>query len=239
MKKTAMITGGAIRIGRALAEACVVHQYQLIILYNSSQQEALEFSKHLKSSNINHHLMQCDLSLQDQVVNVFENIPDDFKPVDLLINSASVFPETDDWDNIYENWESILAINSFAPLALCQQFAQQAKAEQDYQIINLLDARLNHVQVERLVYRWSKQLLKHMTLDLAKTLSPKIRVNGIAPGAILPPPGKGKDHLNRLADSIPLKKTGSVEQLKRAVDYLISQTFVTGEILTIDGGEFL
>lgn len=240
MKKTALITGGAIRIGRALAETCARRDYQLMIHYHASDKEARQFSSQLSQMNVVHHLLQCDLSDRAQLETLFQRIPPAFKPIDLLINSAAIFPDQDCWDDVGINWDGIMTINSLAPILLSQQFSQQAiEKERDFQIINILDARLSRAQSDRPVYRWSKQLLKQATKDLAVTLAPHVRVNGIALGAILPPPGKAQDHLDRLAKDIPLKRTGDLGNIGHALDYLLNQRFVTGDILTLDGGEFL
>ncbi len=239
MNKTALITGGAIRIGKSLAESCADLGYRLIIHYHHSADEANVFSKSLNERGIEHCLVNCDLSDRHQVEHFFELIPDEFKPVDLLINSAAVFPEQDEVSNFNEHWHQVMSINAYAPLELSRQFAQQQKMNGDCQIINIVDARLSKAQGEHFVYRMTKSMLMQATKDLAMALAPDIRVNAIAPGAILPPPGKGQDHLNRLAADIPLKRTGDLTHVKNALKYLVEQPFVTGEVLVLDGGEFL
>lgn len=237
-QKVALITGGAIRVGRALAEACAELGYRLVIHYHSSDQDAREFSNELSTRGIEHCLLACDLVNTDEVSRLFDRIPDAFQPVSLLVNSAAIFPEDDNLLSLDRNWSRVMTINAESPIRLVQQLVQQ-KGEQELQVVNVVDARLNHAQADRLVYRWSKSLLQQATLDLAKTLAPKVRVNAIALGAILPPPGKGADHLQRLSQQIPLNCTGDLEQVKQALKYLVQQSFITGEVLRLDGGEFL
>ncbi|PWK53932.1 SDR family oxidoreductase [Pleionea mediterranea] len=251
MTKTALITGGAIRIGQALAATCASLGYRLVIHYNASEPSAQAFSESLKKQQIDHCLLRCDLSRPSEVTQLFDRIPDPFKPIDLLINSAAIFPEQDSLADFNNNWSSVMGINSYAPIELMRQFSEQfdgsdknsetstEKHHVDKQIINIIDARVRHNQQDRLVYRWSKTLLQQATKDLALSLAPNIRVNGIAPGAILPPPGKSDDHLKRLESRIPLQSTGELLHITRALTYLIEQPFVTGEILSVDGGEFL
>jgi glucose 1-dehydrogenase len=235
---TALITGGAIRIGRALAEICADLGYRLVIHYGSSHQAAVEFSQLLSDRGIDHCLVQTNLAEPDAACQLFEAIPERFKPVDLLINSAAVFPEDDDLFSLEQHWPSVMSINAKTPISLIHQLVQQSLAS-PLHVVNVIDARLEQAQSQHLVYRWSKAVLKQATLDLAKTLAPQVRVNAIALGAILPPPGKGEDHLQRLAQQIPLQRTGDLEQVKQALAYLVRQPFVTGEILRLDGGEFL
>lgn len=237
-QKVALITGGAIRVGRDLAEACAELGYRLVIHYHSSDHEAREFSDELNKRGVEHCLLACDFANPDEVSRLFERIPEAFRPVSLLVNSAAIFPEDDSLLTLDQNWSRVMTINAESPVRLVQQLVQQ-NVEQDLQVVNVVDARLNHAQADRLVYRWSKSLLQQATLDLAKTLAPKIRVNAIALGAILPPPGKGDDHLQRLSQQIPLNRTGDLEQVKQALKYLVQQSFVTGEVLRLDGGEFL
>ncbi|MEQ9359527.1 SDR family oxidoreductase [Coleofasciculus chthonoplastes] len=239
MAKTALITGGAIRVGRALAEACANHHYRLVIHYHHSADQAQRFSQELTEQGIEHCLLPCDLSQPRVVQQMFERIPAAFKPIDLLINSAARFPEQDQLQQFDQVWSSLMNINAYAPLSLIQQFAAQTNHTCEGLVVNIIDARLSRAQSEHFTYRLSKAVLKQATLDLAVSLAPKIRVNAIALGAILPPSEKGNDYLERLKQSIPLKQTGKLSQVQLALSYLIEQSFVTGDVLTLDGGEFL
>ena len=186
MTKTALITGGAIRIGQALATTCASLGYRLVIHYNASEQSAQAFSESLKKQQIEHYLLRCDLSNAAEVAQCFDRIPETFKPVDLLINSAAIFPEQDSLSELNNNWSAVMAINSYAPIELMRQFSEQqfdkrvnsvetdTKSHSDKQIINIIDARIRHNQKDRLVYRWSKSLLQQATKDLADTDSEKI-----------------------------------------------------------------
>ena len=140
---------------------------------------------------------------------------------------------------LQDNWQPVMTINTYAPLSLIEQHAAQEGLAEDAQVINIVDGRVNHTQTTRLIYRLSKQSMVMATKDCAKLLAPRLRVNAIALGAILPPPGADDLYLARLAKSIPLRRTGDLDHVKRALNYLVEQPFVTGQIITLDGGEFL
>lgn len=155
----------------------------------------------------------------------------------VLINSAAIFPENDTINDDLSHWNQVMNLNLRAPLLLSQAFA--ASKPQQAHIINILDARINHPAGDHLVYRLSKAGLWHLTESLARELAPDIQVNGLALGAILPPPGADADHFARMAEHIPLKRTGNPQAIADGVAFLIQQSFITGIIIPVDGGEFL
>ncbi|NVJ61194.1 MAG: SDR family oxidoreductase [Gammaproteobacteria bacterium] len=237
----ALITGGAVRLGRIISLALAKKGYRLIVHYNSSEQEANSLAKELDELSVDFTLVKADLSKSSGVQQLVEQLPPNFQQVNTLINSAAVFPDDDHWGQCESSWDSIINVNARAPIVLAERLftPNSLRTSTARNIINILDARVSRNQSERLVYRWSKALLWQATQDLALKLAPQVRVNGIALGAMLPPPGCDDLHMRRLKQSIPLRQTGSTEDLIKALDYLITQTFVTGEVLRLDGGEFL
>ncbi|MCO7225619.1 SDR family oxidoreductase [Pleionea sp. CnH1-48] len=236
MKKTALVTGGAIRIGRAIVEALAESGYRVIIHYGHSETPAKELSQWMTEQQYEHCCVQCDLSSPESTDQLFSLLPESFRSPDVLVNSAAVFPEGDDWQHLPTHWQSIMNINAYAPLSLSRQFALQ---NQGGHIINILDARLNRPMGDHFVYRMAKGVLHDATLNLARELAPDIQVNALALGAILPPPGKPQSHLERLKESIPLNRVGDLSMVQSSVLYLLSQPFLTGQIIKLDGGEFL
>ena len=127
-------------------------------------------------------------------------------------------------------------INALAPALLSRAFAKTA-ARGD--IVNLLDCRISDYDAEHLSYHLSKRMLMSLTRILALELAPDIRVNGVAPGLILPPPGQGREYLRRLALTNPLERWGGAEDIVRAIVFLLESPFVTGQIIYVDGGRSL
>ncbi len=239
-KPVALITGSAVRIGHSIATYLGQQGFDLILHYGQSDSEAQQLKKILDEQSVKSYLLQADLSNKEKTDSFFASIPSAFKPVTLLMNSAAVFPEDDEWQHLSSHWDHIMSINAYAPLSLSQQLAcEAAENNSQAQIINIIDARLTKPDSDHFVYRLAKSVLKEATLNFSKALAPDIRVNALALGAILAPPGAPQDHLKRLSKRIPLQKTGDLKQVNQAIQYLLEQDFVTGEVLTLDGGEFL
>ena len=235
-RRTALITGGAIRVGKAIALALAEQGYDIAIHYNRSSHEAVQTAEDVKKFGVNAKLYQANLSDAEQCRDLVERV---FKENDLsvLVNSAAVFPETDSVMEGLAEWDSVMNLNLRAPLELSKAFVDNTPLSAH--IINILDARINRPAGDHLVYRLSKSGLWHLTESLAQDLAPNIQVNGLALGAIMPPPGASQDHFERMAEKIPLARTGSPKAVGEAVAFLVGQEFVTGVVLPIDGGEFL
>ncbi len=236
----ALVTGGAIRIGRILVEQLLGCGYKVIVHHHSSNKAANELLEQYSNEQV--YLIQADLTESDAINKLWAQLPSAFSKVQLLINSASVFPDNDTIDASEHNIESIFKLNSIAPWRMSQAFKQQVEQQsiQNAHIINILDARLAHCERDHLIYRMTKAALTQMNTDLAVSLAPNIRVNAIALGAILAPEGKPPSYLNEMAQTqIPLKVSGNKANLHKALNYLLDQDFVTGEVLRLDGGQFL
>ena len=159
--------------------------------------------------------------------------------VTTLINSAAVFQNRAlPWVDLY-HCNVHLSVNLLAPIFLAQQFIRQLGEGQRGHIINILDWRAQRPGADHLVYTATKAALSSVTKSLALQLAPLIQVNGLAPGAILPPEDRTNWHEQRAITSIPLKRTGSPKALVDAINFLLDANFITGEILNVTGGEEL
>ena len=159
--------------------------------------------------------------------------------VTTLINSAAVFQNRAlPWVDLY-HCNVHLSVNLLAPIFLAQQFIRQLGEGQRGHIINILDWRAQRPGPDHLVYTATKAALSSVTKSLALQLAPLIQVNGLAPGAILPPEDRTNWHEQRAITSIPLKRTGSPKELVDAINFLLDSNFITGEILNVTGGEEL
>jgi pteridine reductase len=162
-----------------------------------------------------------------------------FGRLDILVNSAAVFLPGDLADTTGENWDLHLGVNLKAPFFLCQAFSRQLGPEEEGAIVSIADWRAVRPGPHYLAYTLAKSGIVTLTESLALALAPRVRVNAVAPGAILPPPGEDAACLERLASRIPLRRHGSPAEVVRAVLYLLEAEFVTGELLFVDGGERL
>jgi NAD(P)-dependent dehydrogenase (short-subunit alcohol dehydrogenase family) len=159
--------------------------------------------------------------------------------VTTLINSAAVFQDRAlPWVDLY-HCNVHLSVNLLAPIFLAQQFIRQLGEGQRGHIINILDWRAQRPGADHFVYTATKAALSSVTRSLALQLAPLIQVNGIAPGAILPPEDRRNWHEQRAISSIPLRRTGSPQELVNSINFLLDANFITGEIINVSGGEEL
>jgi NAD(P)-dependent dehydrogenase (short-subunit alcohol dehydrogenase family) len=160
--------------------------------------------------------------------------------LDVLVNGAALFLPGDLETTTLGDWERQLALNLRAPFLLSQAFARSLPAPRQGKIVNIADARARRPGRGHLAYRLSKVALVHLTELLALELAPRITVNAVAPGAMLPPPGEGSAAFaRRVATAVPLGHAGGAEPVADAVLYLLREDFATGVVLRVDGGEYL
>ncbi|MCB1309313.1 MAG: SDR family oxidoreductase [Leptospiraceae bacterium] len=233
---TAIVTGGTKRIGRALALALASDGFDLAIHYHTSEVAAQALLAELRGMGVRARAYRADLAHSDDVLQLIPRIQSDCADISLLINNASVFDRMSFLETEPAFFENEFAINLRAPFFLSRDFARFVK---NGQIINLLDTRIRSGDPDYFAYSLTKQALYHFTRLAARELAPGIRVNGICPGPILPPPDGSESELQDYARRIPLGVPGHPEQIVRAMRYLIQNTFVTGDCLFVDGGEQL
>jgi pteridine reductase len=234
--RVALVTGGAARLGRAIALGLAARGADLALHYHSSEAASSRTAEEIRALGRKCMLVSADLREANSPARILQAADAFYAKVDILINSAAVFERGTLEKTTPELWEKTLAINLRAPFFLSQAFAAQTE---NGDIIFLADSRVRRPTVEFLAYTLAKSALVTLTRSLAKSLAPRIRVNAVAPGAILPPPGEGEEYLQRLIPRIPLKRPGSPDDIVRGVAYLLEASFVTGEVLHIDGGEYL
>ena len=229
----ALVTGAARRLGRASALALAQNGASIVIHYRSSKAQAESLLEEVRKSGAKGWLIQADLSDLRECESLFSQAIQSAGRIDVLINSASIFPEGTLFDSEENEYFENLKINALAPLKLSKLFAAQNTGGA---IINLLDTRILDYDKHHVPYHLSKQALFIFTRMMSIELSPAIRVNAVAPGLILPPEGKSSDYLQRLAHTNPLESWGTEKDISDAVLYLVGARFVTGQVLYIDGG---
>lgn len=236
MSKAALITGGGKRLGKAISLSLAEKGYDIAIHYNHSDIEAKETADLIREKGKQCEIFQSDLSDIKQVRTLIPRVFETFPECSILVNSASIFEDVGFQDVTEEIFDRDLNINFKAPFFLSQDFSKGQNAEL---IINMLDMRINKIETQHFSYNLSKKALRDFTLMAAKELGPKIRVNGICPGPILPPPDKDIKYLEKIAENTPLKKPGNPYYIIAAVKYLLDNDFVTGQCLFVDGGQHL
>lgn len=225
--KRALITGGAVRIGRAIADRLKHEGAEVIVHFRKSEKEADAFRP---------NIIQADLSDPQQCETFIERAVEQFGPIDILINSAAVFHQGTLLESTHNDLINELQPNLLAPFSLIRGLAKQGRSGH---IINLLDRRITSHDTDYAPYMLSKKGLEELTKLAALELAPSIAVNAVAPGAILPPPGKENDSSWEPAGTIPLENRPDTDDIADAVIYLLKSKSITGQILFIDGGQNL
>lgn len=232
-----MVTGAAQRIGRAIALALAEQGVDVVIHCNHSMEEASATAAEIRATGVKCRIVQCDLAEPRHSATLLQRASELIEcPIDILINNASVFNQGKTLAITPEEFAFNMNIHALSPLLLCRALAEQKNGGQ---IINILDTHITGCDNEHAAYHLSKRTLFTLTAMLAKELAPEIRVNGVAPGAILPPPGKNAAYLKVRAATIPLQCHGSVEDITDAVLYLCQASFVTGQVIYVDGGQHI
>ena len=237
--KTAIVTGGAVRLGKALAMALGERGVRVVIHYNQSAPAALEAVQQIVAAGGAAIAVQADFTQPRQASVVLERAATQWGPIDILVNSAAIF-ERGNWDDTSEdNWDRHFDVNLKSPFFLTQAFAKHVGRERRAHVVNIADWRGVRPGTDHVAYTLTKAALIAMTRSMALALGPNIQVNAIAPGLILPPPGKGLDYLEQKAASIPAQRPGSVADIAKALLFLLESDFVTGELLYVTGGQHL
>lgn len=236
--RIALVTGGAVRVGRAISSALAEDGYRLVIHYNSSSGPADELVDEIRAKGGEAVAIGTDLADADAVRRLAEEAIAAFGGIDVLVNNASVFPaerleETDE-----ALWDHTMAVNLKAPFFLIRHLASTLRERRGV-VINMADLAGIQTWAAYAAHGISKAGIIHLTRVAARSLAPEVRVNGIAPGIVLPPESMSDDEIRQLAARAPLKKNGSPEDVVRALRYLLQADFVTGETLVVDGGRLL
>ncbi|MDB3881492.1 pteridine reductase [Gammaproteobacteria bacterium] len=241
MNKRILITGAAKRIGKEMALSFFNKGWDIVIHYNSSKDEAEGLAVQMNSERNNSAmLVQANLDNTNEVENLVKKILSKNRSIDALINNASTFYPTPIGTFSEENWNALMGSNLKAPLFLIQSFHKELEKNKGF-IINVTDINVNRALVNHSIYLAAKSGLQTLTKSLAKELAPNIRVNAIAPGAILEPPNTDwtAEQKNNIINAVPMKRMGTEKDIVDAAIYLSEAEYVTGQILNIDGGKSL
>ena len=241
MSKTILITGAAKRIGREIALSFFDKGWDIVIHYNSSKNDAQVLADEMNARRDNSAVIaQANLDNADEVIKLVDQTLSKNNRIDALVNNASTFYPTPIGNFSEDDWNLLMGSNLKAPLFLIQSFFKELKKNKGF-IINITDINVDKALINHSIYLAAKSGLQTLTRSLAKELAPDIRVNAIAPGAILEPPNTEwtKEQKNTIINSVPLGRMGTEKDIADAAIFLSEAEYVTGQILNIDGGKSL
>ncbi|MBT7074323.1 MAG: SDR family oxidoreductase [Anaerolineae bacterium] len=235
--KTALITGGAHRLGKAITLGLAQAGANVVINYNSSAEKAKKTVDEARAFGVDALAVQANIGDRDQVEAMVAQAKEKFGSVDVLVNSASPWIKTpfpadnlDDWHLVTNTLinGSFYCANAIAPLIL---------ENGEGAIINIIDETATLPKPDFMAHSVGKSALLGLTRQLALELAPSISVNAIAPGPILPPPYYSAEKLAKTASETLFKRWGNREDIANTVLFLVRSNFITGEVITVDGGE--
>ena len=234
--RTALITGGARRLGFAIAEALASLGFDIAIHCNTSVEAARVAARGLPARSV---VLQADLADEVQTAGLIARAEQALGPIGVLVNNASSF-ERDEWDDTTrESWDAHMEPNLRAPFVLMQAFAKALPSGREGAIINLLDQRVWSLTPHFVSYTVSKAALWTLTRTMALALAPRIRVNGIGPGPALPSPRQSQEQFDRQARSVPLGHGTNPQEVARAAVAILAMPAMTGQMIALDGGQHL
>jgi NAD(P)-dependent dehydrogenase (short-subunit alcohol dehydrogenase family) len=233
-----IITGGATRVGAAIAEKLSGPNVEIVIHYNKSKGAADKLKKKLTLMGSKIYLIKGDLSRETNLNKIIKFAKNKLKYFDCLINNASLF-ENDKIENFTSGgWGRHLRTNLRAPALLSKAFAKNTKNKNN-NIINIIDQRVFKLTPFFFSYTISKTGLYTLTKTSAMSLAPSVRVNGIAPGPTLKNKRQSDKHFRKQYLATPLKKQVNVKEICNAVDFFINNRSITGQVVAIDSGQSL
>jgi pteridine reductase len=236
--KTILITGAAKRIGRSLALAVAQAGADVVLHYDKSRKEAESLRAEIEAAGRKVFFLQADLADPAQVAGLISRARE-HTPLFALVNNASVFEPLGWEDTSLEQWNLAMMVNLTAPFLLSQAFARTLEPEGNGRIVNLLSWRGLRPGTDHLPYTISNAALAALTHSLAISPAPRITVNGLALGAILPPPSGGAPNKVNL-EQVPARRWATLEEVDQALLFLLDgPAYITGEIIHVDGGRNL
>lgn len=236
--RVALVTGGGIRVGRALVEALADRGAVVAVHYNSSRDGAELAVDAVRARGGSASAFAADLTSADSPMLLIEAVVKQFGGLDILVNSAAMMVKTPFGTVEPGAWDTMFALNLRAPFFLSQAAAPHLRRAHGV-IVNIAD----HMALEHwpayLPHSLTKAGIIHMTRTLARELAPEVRVNAIAPGVVLMPESSDAREAERLEASTPLKRLGSPSDVAQAMLYLLEADYVTGEMIIVDGGRHI
>lgn len=237
--RSALVTGAARRIGRAIALRLAADGWNVAIHYGGSREDAEATARDVRQAGAKAVTLAADLAREDEAEALVGRATDALGPIGLLVNNASVF-EPDRLATVTSaGWHGHMATNLRAPVILMQRFAALLPDRDDGVIVNILDQRVLNPTEDFLSYTVTKTALWSLTRTLALDLAPRIRVCGVGPGPTLPNPRQDPADFEAQAGSVPLRRAVAPSEVADAVAYLAHARSVTGQMIAVDGGQHL
>lgn len=237
--KTALVTGAAKRIGRAIALALAQRGWDVIVHYGHSRTDALDTVREIQALGRRAVALACDLANEEEARNLFQRCVAELGPVSCLVNNASLFENDGVADISQPRLDIHMHTNLLAPIVLANALYQATPDGSQSVVVNLLDQKLFNLNPDFLSYTLSKVALESATTMLAQALAPRVRVVGIAPGITLISGAQTPQGFARAHALTPLGRSSTPDDIAAAVCFVAESPAITGTTLVVDGGQHL
>jgi NAD(P)-dependent dehydrogenase (short-subunit alcohol dehydrogenase family) len=239
LPKTALVTGAAKRIGRAIALDLARQGFAVGVHYHHSKAEAEAVVAEIVGAGGRAAALAADLSIESEFAKLVTRTQAALGPLGVLVNNASAFERDEALSATRATWDLHIETNLRAPFVLTQALAKQLPEGAEGQVINLIDERVWNLTPHFTSYTVSKAALWTLTQTLALALAPRIRVNAIGPGPVLPSPRQSQPAFDRQVASLPLKRGPSLDEICATVRFILTANSMTGQMIALDGGQHL
>ena len=234
--KTALVTGGAKRIGRVIALELAKKGAGILLHYHQSEKEARETCKEIQALGVKCFPVKADLSVAREILTMVSEVEKISSNIDILVNSASLYYKTPVETVTGSDWDKLMDANLKGPFILSTEIGRRMAKKNGGKIINVADWSGSRPYKDYSAYCTSKGGLITLTKALARDLAPKVQVNAVAPGPVLAPPDMSEKEKEAIAKTTALGRWGKPEDVAHAVTFLIENDFINGIVLVVDGG---
>jgi NAD(P)-dependent dehydrogenase (short-subunit alcohol dehydrogenase family) len=238
-RKVALVTGGAKRIGKAIARHLAAHGFAVAIHCHSSQEEGSVLAEEIKGDGGEAVVVTADLTNPQALETLVPQVREKLGPLQLLINNASIFNDDAADDFEWQNWDAHFAVHLKAPVALTRAMATALPEPLEGMVVNIIDQRVHRLNPRFFSYTLSKSALWTATQTMAQAYAPRIRINAIGPGPTLKNNRQEDDDFAQQVDAILLQRGPELSEFGATIRYLWEARSVTGQMIAIDGGQHL
>lgn len=235
-RPAALVTGGAVRLGRAIVLALAGAGYDIALHYGRSAEAAEATAAEVRALGVACHLLPADLADVEALPELMRAARAALPNLAALVNSASAYTQAPIAETTATIFDQQFAVNLRAPFFLTQAFAREVGRGH---VINIVDNKIAFNQNAYAAYLLAKKTLAEFTRMAALEFAPQIAVNGVAPGVVLPASSRSPEYIAWRVGGIPLRRQGETDDITGAILYLLGSRFVTGQVLLVDGGESL
>jgi len=235
--KTALVTGGAIRVGKAISLALAEAGVNVVINYSSNAQKATETVLEIEKLGVSALAVQANIADWEQVKAMFTQIHNKMGKIDILVNNASPFLKSPVPTDSMEIWHLVTGVQIDGAFYVSNLAAKDMLEKKDGAIVNIIDLSAWEAWPNLTAHAVGKSALLTMTRQFALELHPYVRVNAIAPGPVLAPPDYSEEKIKRTAEKTLLNRWGSAEDISKTVIFLVESDYITAESIAVDGGQ--